>query len=222
MQFESGNPVRIPPLPRAEWTDAARAVFAFWGEPDAWDNGSKTNLVMVLANHPALAMAYNSFGKHLLVDSSLPVRPRELVVLRVSWRARCEYEWHYHVGYAVTAGMTLAEIAAIGIGPEAPGWGDEDRAVLRAIDELWENSKVSDESWAALSSRFDRHQIMDLLFTIGQYVMLSWAIAALGVQIEEGVDQIGWDLMTRSGKSPTARYRPGEVDNWTTESDLTR
>ncbi len=221
MQFES-DPVRIPPVPREEWTDAARAVFAFWGEPGSWDNGSKTNLVMVLANHPALAMAYNGFGKHLLVESSLPVRPRELVVLRVSWNVRCAYEWHYHVGYAVAAGMTMEEIAAIGVGPEAPGWNDDDRAVLRAIDELWEKSRISDETWAALSMRFDRHQIMDLLFTIGQYVMLSWAIGALGVQLEDGVDQIGWDLTTRSGKPPASRFRPGEVDNWTTESDLTR
>ncbi len=66
---------RILPLPREEWTDAAREVFAFWGDPDAWENGSKTNVVMVMANHPALAMAYNAFGKHLLIDSTLPVRP---------------------------------------------------------------------------------------------------------------------------------------------------
>ena len=26
---------RIGNLPREEWTDAAREVFAFWGEPDA-------------------------------------------------------------------------------------------------------------------------------------------------------------------------------------------
>ena len=104
---------RILPLPREESTDAAREVFAFWGDPDAWENGSKTNVVMVMANHPALAMAYNAFGKHLLIKSTLPVRPRELVVLRVASCLKSEYEWHYHVGYAVNIGLSLEEIAAI-------------------------------------------------------------------------------------------------------------
>lgn len=209
---------RILPAPREEWTDATRAVFAFWGEPGAWDNGSKTNIVNVLANHPALATAYNSFGKHLLVDSTLPVWPRELVVLRVSWLVKSEYEWHYHVGYALAAGMTLAQIAAIGEGPDAPGWNDDDRAVLRACDELHATSRITDATWAALERQFSRHQIMDLVFTIGQYVMLSWAIAAFGIQLEDGVDRIGFDLRTASGNAPGGRYRPGETENWDTQS----
>lgn len=209
---------RIVPPPRAEWTDATRAVFAFWGEPGAWDNGSKTNIVNVFANHPALATAYNAFGKHLLVDSTLPVWPRELVVLRVSWLVKSEYEWHYHVGYALAAGMTLAQVAAIGEGPDAPGWNDDDRAVLRACDELWETSRITDATWAALDRQFSRHQIMDLVFTIGQYVMLSWAIAAFGIQLEDGVDRIGFDLRTASGNEPGGRYRPGEVENWDTRT----
>jgi len=212
---------RIPPLPREEWTDPAREVFAFWGEPGAWDNGSKINLVMVLSNHPALAMAYNVFGRHLLVESTLPVRPRELIVLRVSWNVKCEYEWHYHVGYALSAGLTIEEIAAVGIGPDAPNWNDDDRAVLRAADELWKNSRLSDEIWAALSARFDRHQIMDLVFTIGQYGMLSGAIAAFGVELEAGADRIGWDLETESGRPPGGSYRPREVEDWAAQNKST-
>ena len=48
-------PPRIGNLPREEWTDEAREVFAYWGEPGAWENGSKTNMTMTLANHPPLA-----------------------------------------------------------------------------------------------------------------------------------------------------------------------
>jgi 4-carboxymuconolactone decarboxylase len=209
---------RILPLPRAEWTDEAREVFAYWGEPDSWENGSKTNIIMVLANHPALAMAYNAFGKHLLLNSSLAVRPRELVVLRTSWHLKAEYEWHYHVGYALKAGMTLDEIAAIGVGPDAANWNEIDRAVLRAVDQLWKKSNIDDETWACLAKHYDRHEVMDLVFTIGHYVMISWALAALGVQLEDGVDRIGFDLKTASGASPVIRHRPGEVENWTETS----
>jgi 4-carboxymuconolactone decarboxylase len=205
---------RIGNLPREEWTDAARDVFGFWGEPGARENGSKTNLVMTLANHPALAMAYNTFGKHLLVNSTLAARPRELIVLRVAWHQKSEYEWHYHVGYAIKLGMSLDEIAAIKTGPEAPNWNTQDAAVLRSVDELWQKSRISDTTWAALAEHFNRHQLMDLVFTIGQYVMLNWAIAAFQMPLEAGVNRIDFDLKTESGAPPVARHRPGEVKDW--------
>ena len=208
------EPPRIGRLPRDEWTDEARAVFAFWGEPGAWENGSRTNMTMTMAQHPDLANAYHTFGKHLLLASTLPVRPRELVVLRTAWHLKCGYEWHYHVGYGLKAGLTIDEIAAVRDGPSAAIWQgkDEDRAVLTAVDELYRDSKLSDASWAELSRFYDRRQMMDLLFTIGNYVMLGWAAASMGVGVEDDVDMIGFDLKTRSGKPAVASSRPLEED----------
>ena len=207
-------PVRIPPLPRDQWTDAAREVFAFWGEPDAWENGSRTNSQMVLANHPPLAMAFNRFGKHILIDNTAPAWARELVTLRIAWHMKSRYEWHYHVGYALNLGMTLEQIADIGVGPDAGSWSEFDAATLRCVDELWEHSRVTDETWAVLASHLDTQQLMDLIFALGQYVMLGWALSAFGVQLEDGVDPIGFDLKTRSGRSPEVRLKPGEGENW--------
>jgi 4-carboxymuconolactone decarboxylase len=205
---------RIGNLPREEWTDAAREVFAYWGEPGAWENGSKTNMSMVLANHPPLANAYHTFGRHLLLASTIEVRPRELIVLRTAWLQKCEYEWHYHVGYALKAGLTMKEIAAIRNGWQSPVWNGkaEDRAVLRAVDELVETSRMSDEAYDGLSDHFGKQQMMDLVFTIGNYVMLGWAVATFGIPVEPGVDPVGFDLKTRSGEDPAGSNRPFEKD----------
>ena len=204
MTMRAGN------LPREEWTDAAREVFAYWGEPNAWEEGSSKNMTMTLAHHPALAMAYNTFGKHLLMASAIKVRERELIVLRTAWLVKCEYEWHYHVGYGLTAGMTLEEIAAVKEGPGSPVWdGKElDRAVLQAVDELYNASRISDATWAVLTRHFDRKQMMDLVFTIGNYVMLGWAVSTFGIPLEDDVDKIGWDLRTNSGRPIAATERP--------------
>ncbi len=209
-------PPRITNLPREQWTDPAREVFSFWGEPGAWENGSRTNLMMVMANHPPLGMAFNTFGKHLLLNSTLPVRPRELIVLRTCWHLKAEYEWHYHVGYALTAGMTLEEVAGIGEGPDAAVWAEKegDRAILSAVDELLRDSRIENATWATLSRCFSKEQLMDLVFTIGNYVMTSWAISAFGMPLEEGVDRIGFDLKTASGAVPGGRERPGEQADW--------
>jgi 4-carboxymuconolactone decarboxylase len=205
---------RILPLPREEWTDGSRDVFEFWGEPNAREEGSKTNVIMVMANHTELATVYNIFGKHFAIESSLPGRPRELVVLRVAWRVKSLYEWHNHVGYALNLDMSLDEIAAIRIGHEAPNWNFEDRMVLKAVDELMDNNNLSDATWAELSTFLDRKAIMDLVFTVGQYVMVSWGLNAFGVQLESYADPIGFDLVTASGKNPGKTERPGESEDW--------
>ena len=201
---------RIPPLPREEWTDAAREVFAFWGEPNSWEEGSKTSIIMIMANNTDLAKAYNIWGKHMLVTNTVPIRPREIIVLRIAWKLKNQYEWHNHVGYGLKAGLPLEEIAAIGKGPDAGNWNEEDRAILRAIDEQMELNRIGDATWATLSKYFNRQQLMDIVFTIGQYVMTSWAIESFGIPLEGHVDKIGFDLKTQSGQTPGATLKPTE------------
>lgn len=206
---------RIPNLPREEWTDDAREVFAFWGEPNAWEEGSRTNIMMVLANHPAMAMPYNHWSKHLLMTNTLPVRALELLILRVAWRVKSEYEWHNHVGYGLNAGLTLEDIAAARDFPEAAErWDEADRLILQAVDDLMDRHCLSDKTWNGLLAHYDKRQMMDLVMSIGHYVMTSWAISSFGVPIEGDVDPVGFDLATASGKGPGKTYKPGEVDDW--------
>lgn len=206
---------RILHLPRAEWTDDAREVFAFWGEPNAWEEGSKTNVMMVMANHPDLGKAYNIWGKHLLMSNTLGTRYLELVILRVAWRVKSAYEWHNHVGYGLNAGLTLDEIAAIRDYPQGGNWNEQDAIILRSVDELIDDGTLSDATWETLGKYFDKRQKMDLVFSIGHYVMTSWALSAFGVDIEGGADRIGFDLKTASGKVPGKTYKPGETEDWT-------
>lgn len=205
---------RIPKLPREEWTDDAREVFAFWGEPNAWEEGSKTNVMMVMAQHPDLGKANNVWGKHMLVTNTVPLRQREIMILRIGWRMKSEYEWHNHVGYALNLGMTLDEIAAIKLAPDEWEWSDEDGSVLRGVDELIDTNDLSDKAWAELSRFYDKRQLMDFVFTAGHYVMTAWTIKAFRMPIEEHADLIGWDLKTQSGRIPAATLKPGEADNW--------
>jgi 4-carboxymuconolactone decarboxylase len=206
---------RIPNCPREEWTDDARDVFAFWGEPNAWEEGSKTNIMMVMGNHPALGKVYNDWGKHFLMANSLNTRQLEIVILRVSWRVKSAYEWHNHVGYAMNAGLSLDEIAAVRDYPDDGGWAEEEAALIQAVDDLIDRNCIADATWATLTKGFDKRQMMDLTFTIGHYVMTSWALASFGVPIEGGADAISFDLKTQSGRIPGRTYKPGEVENWT-------
>lgn len=210
----TGITKRIGFVPKDQWTDETREVFAFWGEPNAWEEGSRTNVLQVMGNHPALGKIYNQWGKHFLMNNSLPVRVLEIIILRVAVLANSAYEWHNHVGYGMNAGLTLEEIAAIRDYPAGGAWDPVEDAVLRSVGELLSDGVIADATWAALAAHFDTKQMMDLVFTIGHYVMTSWALSSMGVEIEGGADAIGFDLVTQSGKTPGKTLKPGEADGW--------
>ena len=150
--------------------------------------GASANMSMTLANHPSLAKAFYTLGRHLLLDSSVPHRLRELVTLRVAIRVKSEYEWYHHVRFGKRIGLTDAEIEAIRLGAEAPNWADDERAVLRCVDDLLDRNRIEDATWRDLNRALDRRQVMDLVATIGNYVMTSWLIAGFGVAIEPGFE----------------------------------
>jgi 4-carboxymuconolactone decarboxylase len=138
----------------------------------------------------------------------------EIIILRVAVKVNSVYEWHNHVGYGMNAGLTLEEIAAIRDYPKGGAWNEQEGVVLGAVDELIRDGNLSEATWTVLSKYFDRRQLMDLVFTIGHYVMTSWALSTFGVGIEGGADAVGFDLKTKSGKIPAATYKPGESEDW--------
>lgn len=175
---------RIPLLPREEWTDAARDVFAYWEGPTARENGSRSNTMMVLANHPRLALASLDLGRYMLVDSSLTKRQKELVVLRVAWRYSSAYQWAHHVHAGRQIGMTDAEFEALQNPDPSPVWNEQDQALISAIDQLCDAGRIDDETWTALAAAMDKQQIMDFLYSVGFFTMNAWAFGAMGVQLE--------------------------------------
>ncbi len=150
--------------------------------------GPVLNIFRTLAHHPKLLKRWLVFGNHVLMKSSLPTREREIAILRTGFLCRSGYEWGQHVLIARSAGVTDEEIERIADGPDAPGWSPSDRAMLQACDELQRDSFVSDETWAALSSHFDHQQILDLVFCVGQYQLVSMALNTLGVQPDDHLD----------------------------------
>ena len=188
---------RIPPLPHREWTDEELEVITFWEGEAARQNGANSTLTMTLAQHPAMASTFYPFGKQLLLHSTLPARQRELATLRVSWLYGCEYEWGHHLQWARNLGITDAEIEALKQDIEAYAWAELDLAVLRAIDQLRENNVINEVVWNILARHLDHRQLMDLVLTIGHYVMLSWAISSWGTELESG-----WPANFSLGDSP--------------------
>lgn len=168
---------RVPPLSDPELPPAVRETFG---------DGPILNIFRTLAHHPALMKRWLVFGNHVLAKSTLPPRERELVILRIGWLCRAGYEWGQHVQIGLDAGLTQDEIDRIPAGSKADGWSEQDLALLDATDELHADAFVSDETWARLAE-LDTQQRMDLVFTVGQYNLVSMALNTFGVQAEPGL-----------------------------------
>jgi 4-carboxymuconolactone decarboxylase len=147
-------------------------------------DGRDLNIFRVLMNHPQLARRWTVFAGHVLHKQTLPPRERELLILRIGWLNQAEYEWAQHVEIAKRSGISAEEIERIKHGPGG-GWSELEDALIRAVDELYENSVVSDQTWATLAARLSVQQLMDLVFTVGQYNLVSWALNSFGVPLDD-------------------------------------
>ena len=147
-------------------------------------DGQVLNIFKVLLNHPKLVRAWGRFGNYILNGSTLPAREREIAILRIGWLNQAPYEWEQHLLIGKRAGLTDAEIDQITKGPKA-GWSRHEAALLQAADDLYENSVVSDETWRILSETYNTEQMMDLVFSIGQYNLVSWALNSFGVPLDD-------------------------------------
>ena len=154
------------------------------------------NLMGLFAHHPALTQAYNTFNSHLLFNTTLTPRQRELVVLRVGVVRGAEYEWRQHVIMGLEAGLSEEEIDRVTVGPAADGWSPLDRAMLAAADELLADATVSDATYAALAAELDTQQLMDLVFTVGAYETVAMFMRTFQLEIDD--DLRAWQPPSRT------------------------
>ena len=174
---------RIAPLPSAEQTDEARELLS--GVATSSVPGA-SNIFATLVRHPGLFRKWVPFGGKLLAGK-IPARERELLILRTGWRCSAEYEWGQHVVIGRAAGLTDDEIGRIKDGPDAPGWSETDATLLRAADELHDDSCITDATWDALAAHYDQRQLIELPMLVGHYHLVAYALNSLGVQREPGV-----------------------------------
>lgn len=141
------------------------------------------NIFRTLAKNRALSKGFLALGGHLLSGGVLPPRDRELVILRVGWRANSEYEFGQHTRIGLDAGLTQDEIARLADADRA-GWSGEDAVLIRMVDELCEDDVVSQDTWDQLAARWSEPELLELLLLAGFYRLVSGMLNSVGVPLE--------------------------------------
>lgn len=156
--------------------------------PPLESSDASLNILKTLAHHPELVEAWSPFAGYVLRGSTLPPRDRELLILRTAYLRKADYEWGHHSRLAGQVGVSDEEIARVMEGPETAGWSSFDRALLRAADQLHKNAYIDERTWAYLDARYDTKQLMDVVFTVGQYNLVAMALKSFRVPMDEGVE----------------------------------
>ena len=194
--------MRIRPLEMNEWSPRILAKLASIGrvrlatkdeeaEPAGGNERKRPpSMLKTVAYHPDLMEPFLDFANVLAHQGALERRESELLALRVAWNCRSEFEWGHHVDYALDAGLSEEEIARVPAGPNAGGWSASDRALLAAADDLHQCQVVSDAVWNELSGTYSEKQLVEMLFVVGQYTMLSMVVNSAGVELEPGFEPL--------------------------------
>ena len=119
-------------------------------------------------------------------DSPLTMRQREIVILRVTARNHCEYEWGVHVAaFAEHAKLNEDQVRASYLSDHtASCWGDEESVLIQAIDELCDTGRVSTVTYESFKSFFDVKQQLEIFALCGNYHTVSFVANTAGLANE--------------------------------------
>jgi alkylhydroperoxidase family enzyme len=141
-------------------------------------------LFTTLARVPRI---YERFRAGSLLDRGpVSLRHREIVIDRTCARCGCAYEWGVHVAFfAERVGLTPEQVRATARGAEDDtAWSDEEKLLVRMVDELHDSSRLSDEVWDALVRAFSVEQIFELIALVGFYHTVSFFANGLRLPLE--------------------------------------
>ncbi|MFD9907000.1 MBL fold metallo-hydrolase [Streptomyces sp. NPDC059063] len=146
------------------------------------------NVLATIGNHPDLLVALAPLLAGL-AQGLIPDRERELAILRTAHLTGSTYEWEHHARIGAAAGLTGPEIARVPLGPDGSGsgsgWGEADRSLLRAVDELYEGHALTAATWRRLAARYSTAQMLELLALVGTYTMIAGILKSCRVPLDD-------------------------------------
>ena len=212
--------IRIRPIDEVAWTADVRAGVESFGI----DAADATNLNRALANHPPALHGIGPLAAYLRQRSMVTAVDQLLMGLRAAWLCRSEATWAELASQARSVGLGERDLRRIAEGPDA-GWGEWDATIIRATDEIYRDSFLSDASWRTMAERYDLQQLMDVIFTGAEFIMLSMMANSYGVQPDDRFpERLPTDVRrdiapARANPAPlaAARLDPIPRDEWSDE-----
>ena len=180
--YITGRPPRLSPAQPESLTETERQMLAAMSNvvvDGVRKEREDRESLEILIHHADLYQAHMGLAKIFLSEGVIPLRDRELAILRIAWLSQAPFEWGAHVKIAKRNGVTGEEIERVIEGSDATGWSERDRATIRAMEELHVDSMIRDETWDVLARHYSEKQLIELTILAGQYKTVAYYQNAL-------------------------------------------
>ena len=124
-------------------------------------------------------------GTAILGRQKLSAKLRELAILRVATLSAARYEWVQHVPIARAAGASELEIEALERADlNAECFGPVERIALHFTTEVVRDVRAQDRTFAELARHLSPQEIVELILTIGYYMMIARLLETTAVDLD--------------------------------------
>jgi len=144
------------------------------------------NVFRMLAHAPALLPGVMELTGAILYKARLDPVSRELAILRVGHLCGSAYEVLQHEKIALAVGLAADKIAGTARDADAALYDTRELLVLRMAEQLVRKVRADDDLFTATVAALGHEQTMELMITIGIYVMLAQVLENAGVDSEAG------------------------------------
>ena len=146
------------------------------------------NVFRLLLHRPRTAKAMSDLLLSLLFGGDLDDRLRELIIMRIGWATGSNYEWTQHWPIAQNQfGCTAEDLLALRDCQASNHFGDLEKVVLAAVDEILETGTLSSERFDRSLELLGRNATIELVAAVGTWSMISKLAKSLDIPLEEGV-----------------------------------
>lgn len=141
-------------------------------------------LYRLLGTSPAMLEAWVGLAWPLRSKPTTSRALRELLIMQLAALTGASFEWQAHWPAALKAGVTSAQLAALGSWLNSSLFDESTKAALRCGAEMIANGGASAEAVADLRSHFNDGECVELILTSAFYSCVSHVLLTIGIEAD--------------------------------------
>jgi alkylhydroperoxidase family enzyme len=174
---------KLPRIPPLSYDEVDAETQALWDQSGSGRSDPRSAVITgTFMWNPELARVRSPFVSYVKDSTCLPLRDRELAILRTAWRCGADFMWAMHNEIGLRCGLTQEEVERVADGPDHSAWTPGEGAVLRSMDELHDHSRIGDPTWKVLAGMYNNSQLIELITLAGSYHVMAYMMGAVGVR----------------------------------------
>ena len=174
---------RMPQLTRDDLSEEGRAVYdKVVGDRPVPTTGP----VSVSLYSPKIAEVWNELNNYLRNDSVIGRGYFELAVLVAAAEIQQQYEYSGHEGAALDFGITQAAVDTVKFDREVMDLPAAESLIIRLGRQLMREHRLDSATFAEAVDMFGRQGVVELITTMGDYVMVGLVLTAIDQHLPEG------------------------------------